>query len=207
MTRRAARARLSDPVNRWCRGAGQYAGIDEVGQRHAALRSRSRAFASVSRTLATRRFRAGAARRSPSLTVSFNVLVPSSALAAARAFSSMSTRRFAMRANISRRLIVYLRAGVLAISVDPALDHEGRGPDAPALAAEARKRASIACEDRRTSPGSGRTVPGRTEPGEVRRSSQAMEAGLRAPAASANASGPRPSWSRAGPVVTLVIYL
>ena len=39
--------------------------------------------------------------RSASLTVSFSVLVPSSARAAARAFSSMSTRRFAMRRNIS----------------------------------------------------------------------------------------------------------
>jgi hypothetical protein len=41
------------------------------------------------------------------LTVSFNVLVPNSALAAARAFSSMSTKRLAMSQSISRSLGVY----------------------------------------------------------------------------------------------------
>src|SRR5262249_47735827 len=76
--------------------SSQYARIDEVRQRQAALRSINLAFASVSSDFLTRRSRVGAARRSASLTVSFSVRVPNSALAAARAFSSISTRRLAM---------------------------------------------------------------------------------------------------------------
>src|SRR4029077_19311027 len=72
------------------------AGVDQVCQRHASLRSRSFAFDSVSNALATRCCRFGATRRSASLTVSFKVFVPSSARAAARARSSMSTNRLAM---------------------------------------------------------------------------------------------------------------
>ena len=103
-----------------------------VGQRHAALRSRSRALASVSRALATRRSRVGAARRSASLTVSFNVLVPSSALAAARP-SRRCPRDASPCAQIYHGVSSYIlrRLGVARRSASTrALDREGRGPDA-----------------------------------------------------------------------------
>lgn len=93
--------------------SSQHAGVDEVRQRQALLRSCNLALARVARALPTRRFRAGAARRRASLTVSFRVFVPSSACAAARAFSSMSIKRLATPA-VYHYSPGYIAAGVAA---------------------------------------------------------------------------------------------
>lgn len=77
------------------------AGVDEMGQRHAFPRGSSDALASTSSALRTAGRRSPAAWRNARSTVSLIVWVPSSALAALKTSSSISTSRFVTPGSIS----------------------------------------------------------------------------------------------------------